>query len=428
MTKRSGVAAGQQQNPAIAGSDRRLPLGIRLARRALFRLMYRLGHGRLVLTDSFDERSFGTDHDPGEYRTRVHVADPSFYLDVILRGTLGAAEAFMQRKWDTTDLTSVVRILLANRDVMERMNSVWAWAGRPFLRLAECRHRNTRSQSRRNIHSHYDLGNEFFELFLDPTMMYSSAVYPHENATLEEASLHKLDLICQKLQLGPDDHLLEIGTGWGGLAMHAAQRCGCRVTTTTISNEQYTKARQRIDSAGLSDRITLLKRDYRDLEGQYDKLVSVEMIEAVGPEYLDTYFEVCSDRLKPNGRMLLQAIVIDESIYDRYIRSVDFIRKYIFPGGALPALPVIQDSIGRVTDLRFVHLQDIGADYARTLREWYERFTSRLDDVRRLGYPDEFIRMWQYYFCYCEGGFREKTIRDLQIVFDKPACRLPRIA
>jgi cyclopropane-fatty-acyl-phospholipid synthase len=357
----------------------------------------------------------------------LRVRDLSAYRDVAIGGTIGAAEAYMHGKWTAPDLTALVRVFVANRDVLDAMDRGLARLGAPLLRLAHWRHRNTPGQSRRNIHAHYDLGNDLYRLFLDPTMMYSAAIYPREDSTLEEAALYKLDLICRRLHLVPEDHLLEIGTGWGGLALHAARHYGCRVTTTTLSARQRELALERVREAGLTGRITVLDRDYRELEGEYDKLVSVEMIEAVGLDFLDEYFRVCSARLRPHGRMLLQGIVIADRFYEQARRSVDFIQKYIFPGGALPSLGAMQNAIMRVTDLQLVHLHDIGMDYARTLREWRQRFMSQLHAVRQLGYSEEFIRMWEYYLAYCEGGFLERAISDVQVVLDKPACQLPAV-
>ncbi len=397
-------------------------VAIRLARRAVHDLLAALGRGRLQLTDPLGRASFGPGG--GGPDVAVRLDDLSAYLDIATGGSIGAAEAYMGGKWTASDLPDVMRLLAVNRDVMNRLESGLARLGGLALKLAHWHHRNTRSGSRRNIHAHYDLGNELFGLFLDPTMMYSSAVFPEPGASLEVASLHKLDLICRKLELRPGDHLLEIGTGWGGLALHAAREYGCQVTTTTISRNQFEFATTRIRDAGLADRVTVLGKDYRDLTGTYDKLVSVEMIEAVGLDFLDTYFRACSDRLKPAGRMLLQSIIIADRHYEQARQSVDFIQKYIFPGGALPSAGAILAAIGRVTDLQLSGLQDIGLDYARTLAMWRERFLARLPEVRRLGYPDEFIRMWEWYLAYCEGGFLERTISAVQLVFDKPDCRL----
>ena len=254
-------------------------------------------------------------------------------------------------------------------------------------------------------------------------MMYSSAVFESEDQDLEDAALHKIDRLCQKLELGPDDHLLEIGTGWGGLAVHAAEHYGCRVTTTTISEEQYRVAVERVKEHGLEDRVEVLLRDYRDLDGTYTKLVSVEMIEAVGREYLDTYFQVCSERLAPGGLMAIQAITMADRLFPAYERSVDFIQRYIFPGSFLPSVGSLAESVARTTDMKMVHLEDIGPHYARTLHLWRDRFFAQLDRVEALGFSERFVRMWDYYLCYCEAGFLERTIGDLQVVLAKPENR-----
>ncbi|MBN8279403.1 MAG: class I SAM-dependent methyltransferase [Gammaproteobacteria bacterium] len=406
-----------------AGADSTAPgAAVRLARRAVHEVLAPLARGQLRLNDALGSHTFGPGTGGPDVAVQLH--DLSAYLDIATGGTIGAAEAYMAGKWAVTDLPGVMRLLAVNREVMDRLESGLARLGGLALKLAHWQHRNTRAGSRRNIHAHYDLGNELFELFLDPTMMYSSAVFPRPDATLEEASVHKLDLICRKLELTPGDHLLEIGTGWGGLALHAARHYGCRVTTTTISRNQFEFAGRRVRDAGLADRITLLMQDYRDLTGTFDKLVSVEMIEAVGLKFLDTYFRTCSERLKPAGRMLLQSITIADRHYEQARRSVDFIQKYIFPGGALPSLGAMLGSIGRATDLQLSGLHDIGLDYARTLAIWRQRFLCRTTEVRRLGYPDEFIRMWEWYLAYCEGGFLERAISAVQVVFDKPDCRL----
>jgi len=396
-----------------------------LARRGVHRALGSLRCGRLRLQDPLGSRLFGT---PGAAAycpdLSVQINDLSAYTDIATGGTIGAAEAYMAGKWTVSDLPGIMRLLVINRDVMNSLESGMSRIRGALFRLAHWHRRNTRAGSRRNIHAHYDLGNEFFQLFLDPTLMYSSAVFPRPGASLEEASHHKLDLICRKLGLSADDHLLEIGTGWGGLAVHAARNFGCRVTTTTISRRQFEFARERVRRAGLGDRITILSEDYRDLTGIYDKLVSIEMIEAVGHDFLDAFFRVCSNRLKPTGRMLLQSIIIADRNYEQARNSVDFIQKYIFPGGALPSCGAILASVSRIADLQLTHLHDIGLDYARTLQVWRERFMQRLPAVRRLGHTKEFIRMWEWYLAYCEGGFLERAISAVQMTFDKPACRL----
>ncbi len=389
----------------------------RLLRRRCLAQLAKLRDGGLVIRDALGDESCGTASPP---QTEVRIRDLSAWADIAAGGTIGAAEAYMRGKWTASDLTTLMRVFAANRAVMADVEGGFARLAAPVLRLAHRLRRNTRAQARRNISAHYDLGNEFYRLFLDGTMSYSSAIYPRTDSTLEEAAVHKLDVICRKLGLSPGDELLEIGTGWGGLALHAAGNYGCRVTTTTISARQREYALQRVRAAGLQDRVTVLDRDYRDLEGQFDKLVSVEMIEAVGLDFLDEFFRVCSARLRPHGRMLLQGIVIADRLYDQARRSVDFIQKYIFPGGALPSLGAIQASVARATDLQLVGLQDIGQDYARTLREWRRRFLSQVQAVRRLGHGEDFIRMWEFYLAYCEGGFLERAITDVQAVFDKP--------
>ncbi len=407
-----------------AGPSGTIGAAIRLARRSVQDLLGTLGTGRLHVQDPLGSRLFGRSGDASAPDVSVRIHDLSTYLDIATGGTIGAAEAYMAGKWTVSDLPGVMRLLVVTREVMNRLESGMARIGGAALKLAHWYHRNTRAGSRRNIHAHYDLGDDLFQLFLDPTLMYSSAIFPRTDASLEEASLHKLDLICRRLDLQPDDHLLEIGTGWGGLALHAARNFGCRVTTTTISGNQFGFATERVRQAGLADRITILREDYRDLGGSFDKLVSVEMIEAVGLDYLDTYFRVCSERLKPAGRMLLQGITIADRNYRQARHSVDFIQKYIFPGGALPSCAAILSSVSRVTDLQLTGLQDIGPDYARTLQIWRERFLQRVPDVRRLGYPDEFVRMWEWYLAYCEGGFLERAISAVHLVLDKPGCRL----
>ncbi len=392
-------------------------------REGVLRMLEGLEHGWLTIIENGQTRSFGDPQAASDMRARVEVLDPQCYTDIALGGTIGVAEAYMAGQFVCDDLTALVRLFVRNQQVMERMEGGGTRLLMPLLRLAHHFNRNTRPGSRRNIAAHYDLGNEFFGLFLDPTMMYSSAVYPHAQATLEEAAVHKLELICRKLDLKPGDHLLEIGTGWGGLAMHAARHHGCRVTTTTISAEQHRLATERVAAAGLSDRIEVLCTDYRDLQGQYDKLVSVEMFEAVGHRFFDTFFNQCSRLLKPAGEMLLQTITITDQRFAAARRSVDFIQRYIFPGGCLPSVAAISASVARATDMRIVALDDIGPHYARTLQHWRERFHARRDEVRALGYPESFVRMWEWYLCYCEGGFIERAIGDVQIVLTRPDNR-----
>jgi cyclopropane-fatty-acyl-phospholipid synthase len=395
----------------------------RLGRRLLFAQLARLEHGEIRVVESQGEFRFGRRTPRCDIAVTVTVDDPQLYADAAFGGTVGAGEAYIRGLWRCDDLTGLVRIFVVNREMMNGMDSRWSLVSRPFLRLFHIMNRNSRRGSARNIAAHYDLGNDLYRLMLDPTMAYSCGIFEREDSTLEEASIAKFEAVCRKLDLAPSDHLLEIGTGWGGLAIHAARHYGCRVTTTTISTEQYDWAREQIARAGLADRITLLLEDYRDLRGEYDKAVSIEMIEAVGANYLDTYLRKCASLLRSDGAMLLQAITIQDQYYEQASKSVDYIQRFIFPGSFIPSLTVIQNSLTRVTDLKIFHLEDIGPHYARTLRCWRERFFENLPTVRRLGYPDSFIRLWEYYLCYCEGGFAERQLGDVQLLLTKPDCR-----
>ena len=329
----------------------------------------------------------------------------------------------MSGKWSSPDLLDVMRIMCANIDVLNGMDDSRFFGQRIMDKMDHWLNRNTIRQVRENIACHYDLSNDFFALFLDSTMMYSAAIFPHEKASLDEAAIHKLDVICQKLELNPGDHLLEIGTGWGGLAIHAATHYGCQVTTTTISRQQFEVASDRICKSGLAEQITVLFEDYRDLQGQFDKLVSVEMIEAVGHEYYSQYFTSCASLLKKNGLMLLQAITVPDQRFQHTQQSVDFIQKYIFPGGSLPSHETIIAALKDNTDMVMVGMQEIGSDYAKTLEAWHQRFTDKLEQVRELGFDEYFIRMWDYYLRYCQGGFQERVLGTAQIMLAKPDWR-----
>lgn len=391
-----------------------------LARQALTRRLNDLRRGEITLIDHSGETRLG---EPADLHTSLHVRDGRFFRHAALGGNLSVAESYLRGQWDCDDLTALFRIFLRNLNASDRMNRGLSRLLKIGHRLYHWWHANSKEGSQRNIHAHYDLGNDFFKLMLDETMAYSSGIFLSPESTLFEASIEKIDRLCRKLDLRPTDHLLEIGTGWGGLAIHAATKYGCQVTTTTISQQQFDVVKQRISDAGLSDRVTLLRQDYRDLAGQFDKLVSVEMIEAVGHRFFDTYFRKCSDLLKPDGSFVLQGILMPDRRYAHYLRSVDFIQRYVFPGGCLPSMGSILQSVGKVTDLRFVHAEDFGVHYAQTLREWRRRFHERLDDVNALGYSDHFVRLWNYYLCYCEASFDECYTGVVQIQFDKPQCR-----
>ena len=387
-----------------------------LAERALRARFDCLEHGLITIIDGGRRETYGHATPRCALHATLHVRDRSAYAEVAFGGSVGAGESFMAGDWTVDDLTALVRILLVNRNVLDGMDGGWSRLADFARRLLHAAARNTRAGSRRNITAHYDIGNDFFELFLDPTMMYSCALFQREDMTLEQAQIAKLDQLCRKLDLKPGDHLLEIGTGWGALALHAARHYGCRVTTTTISREQHALARGRIDEAGLAERVTLLLTDYRDLDGRYDKLVSVEMIEAIGHQYFDTFFRRCSKLLVPGGTMVLQAITIDDRLYKSARDSVDFIKRHIFPGCCIPSVTALAQSVARASTLRIVDLEDIGPHYATTLAAWRRNLFENAARVRVLGYPDALLRMWHFYLSYCEGGFAEQTLGDVQIV------------
>lgn len=388
----------------------------RFARKQLFHLLHQLEEGRLRILEDGEEHRFGQS---SSLNATIQVHDPSFYLSTAMRGSIGAAESYMEECWSSSDLTELIRIVARNQAILSGVEGRWSRATAPLFRLYHYLRRNTRRGSRRNIQEHYDLGNDFFSLFLDDNMMYSSAYFERPDMTLAEASMAKIDRICRKLRLKENDHLLEIGSGWGGFAIYAARHYGCRVTTTTVSDEQFEMTRKRVAAEGLQDRIRVLKEDYRDLTGLYDKLVSIEMIEAVGYEYLPVYFRKCDSLLKPGGQMLLQAITIAEEFLEEARNSVDFIKRYIFPGSALPALSQMEELVQKETSLTVDGVEDITEHYAATLRLWRRNFLDRLNSVRKLGFSDRFIRMWDYYFCYCEAGFLERHIGDYQLMLRK---------
>ena len=397
-------------------------LADKVCRNLFLQCLKQLPFGCLIIQECGDEIArFGDDND--ELRATVNIKDMSAYRRLLLGGSVGAGEAFMDDLWDSNDVTSVVRIFARNLPTLDKWESKFKWLSMPINKLQHFARRNTRDQAKKNIEAHYDLGNKLYTRFLDDTMMYSSAIYPDANTSLNAAQNYKLKTICDKLQLKESDHLIEIGTGWGGLAVYAAKHYGCKVTTTTISEEQHAWAQEWIAREGLSDRVTLLKKDYRLLEGKYDKLVSIEMIEAVGKQFLGNFFEKCSSLLKDNGLMLLQSITIDDRRYDSYSNSVDFIQKYIFPGGFLPSQYQLNAHLKKHTDMMIRDLHDIGIDYAMTLNHWYEAFILAKDELLKDGYDERFMRMWTYYLKYCEGGFLERTISTVQLVVSKPQFR-----
>lgn len=403
----------------------------RALRSRLITTMAGLAGGSLVLEDGLGTVLLGTAERgaAGEeavgLRVRLRVLDPGFYRAVATHGSVGAGEAYMEGLWECDDLVGLVRLLVRNRELLDGLETGPARLGGWALRAWHALRRNTRQGSRRNIAAHYDLGNDFFQLFLSPDLMYSSAIWDGDDDTLDAASTRKLDRICRKLELGPGDRVVEIGTGWGGFALHAARHYGCHVTTTTISREQHAMAARRVADAGLGDRVTLLLQDYRDLQGEYDKLVSIEMIEAIGAPYLDTYFATVGRLLRPDGQALVQAITIEDHRYDHALRSVDFIKRHVFPGSFIPSVAAMVSAKSRASDLALVQMEDFGLSYARTLQAWRQRFLACLPQVRAQGFDERFIRMWEFYLAYCEGGFRERSIGVAQLLMARPGHRRP---
>jgi cyclopropane-fatty-acyl-phospholipid synthase len=390
-----------------------------MARAVVSAVLRRLREGRLEVVENGRSRMFGLPE--ASLGVTITVSEPGFWT-AALKGTPALARSFIQRGWDCDDLVSLVRIFAREMPRFDALRRPFV----PFRNLLTRIPRNTRMAARRHVAAHYDLGNDMFKLFLDDSMTYSCAVFEDPGASLREAQEAKLDRACRKLELRPDDHLVEIGAGWGSLALHAAGNYGCRVTTTTISSEQHAVATERVREAGLDDRVEVVMRDYRDLRGCYSKLVSIEMIEAVGWQYFDTFFRNCSRLLAPDGLMLLQAITIDDRAYEIEKASRSFIREMIFPAGCLPSMEVISRCTAHATDMQVMDLEDITAHYPETLRRWRENWIAAAPAAERLGYDDSFRRLWELYLAWSEGGFRERRIQDVQVLLAKPAYRRSR--
>lgn len=399
----------------------------RCARSFLFGLLRKIEGGTITVVGDGHHR-FGVADQLDMPQITIEIRNPRFYRAVAAGGTIAAGETYLRGDWNCDDLTGLIRLLLRNRAAIASLEGFAGRWRKPLLRLWHRWRGNSRHGSRQNIAAHYDLGNDFFALFLDETLSYSCGVFADPQTTLAQASHEKNDRVCRKLSLTASDHVLEIGSGWGGFALHAAGRYGCRVTTATISRAQFEVVSERVRAAGLQDRITVVLEDYRQLRGQYDKLVSIEMIEAVGYEYLPTYFRSCRRLLKPSGLMLLQAILMSDANFDAYRGSVDFIQRYIFPGGFLPSLGSICGAMAAGTDLGVVQFEDITPHYPRTLRAWRNRFTQRHDELTALDYPESFQRMWQFYFCYCEAAFSERHVTCAQLLLAGPRAELSEAA
>jgi cyclopropane-fatty-acyl-phospholipid synthase len=391
-------------------------------RSLLFKKFSELKHGQVRIEDRSGnvllDETFGDLNSSLKIRIVVHRS--RFYSRTLLGGSIGNAESFVDGDWDSEQLTDLVRLFVLNRDILQGIDNGIGSLLQPFQKYFHGLRKNTIEGSRENIRSHYDIGNDFFKLFLDETMMYSSAIFKSKETSLYDASMEKVSKVVGKLKLKPTDHLLEIGTGWGTLAIYAAKTYGCKVTTTTISTEQFNYAVERVKEEGLEGKITVLFEDYRKLNGVYDALVSVEMIEAVGLDHLETYFEKCSSLIKPDGLMVLQAITIRDQYYESARKSVDFIQRHIFPGCGIPSVHAMMNAVTTKTDMGLIHQEDFAEDYAETLKHWGKRLASNEQQITKLGYPDFLHRLWQFYFSYCEGGFRERAIGLSQMVLTKP--------
>jgi cyclopropane-fatty-acyl-phospholipid synthase len=400
----------------------------RNCRNLLYRKMRNLKEGYLEFEENYSGEiplitGFG---DPASsLKAKIKILKPDAFPRMVFGGSIGAGEGYFLAEWESSELTDLIRLMVRNRETLNSIDRGGSALARPAQKAFHLLHRNTLSGAKKNIEAHYDLGNDFFELFLDESWLYSSAVYSRPEMSLHEAQIEKVDRICRKLALTPADHVVEVGTGWGGFAIHAAKKYGCKVTTTTISKAQLEHAREWVAREGLNDRIRILYEDYRKLEGHFDKLVSIEMIEAVGLENLDGFIKKCSDLLKPEGLGVIQAITIREEYFEAAKNDVDFIQRYIFPGTGICSIGSILASVAKGADLSLIHSEDFGTHYARTLRAWSERLKMRVEDVLKRGYSEQLYRMWQFYFSYCEGGFLERSIGVSQLTFAKPRASFP---
>ena len=394
----------------------------KVARKIIFSHFNRIKEGEITVIEKSAHITFGEITANFPVKATIEIQNPKMYLDIVAKGLNGSADAFIKGWWTCDNLTNLVRIFTRNRDAANQFESGIANLAIWIMKLSHSCRRNNLKKSLRNIHAHYDLGNDFFSTFLDDTRMYSCAIFSKPESSLHEASITKIDRICKKLNLSPADHLLEIGTGWGGFALHAAKHYGCRVTSTTISKEQFVFTENLIKENGLQDQITILKKDFRQLDGQFDKLVSIEMIEAIGYKLYKTFFQKCSQLLKPEGLLVIQAITITDNLFEESKDFIDFIKQYIFPGSCIPSITALCTA-ATSSDIKLFHLEDITPHYARTLKEWRINFLKNNKQVKDLGFTNAFIRMWLFYLCYCEGGFIERQIGNVQMVFTKPFCR-----
>lgn len=413
---------------SLANSIQKMQKGTRMTsffKSILFRKLKGINNGELTIIDGAKKHTFGSAG--SAFKAELEVYSQEFYVFLGSGGTNGAAEAYTAGYWSSKNLVTLIQLIIKNKNTLLGLESGLARLTNPITKFIHKQRQNTLQGSKNNILAHYDLSNDFYKLWLDPTMTYSSGIFSRKESSMQDASVEKIDRICRKLNLSSKDNVLEIGTGWGSFAVHAAKNYGCKVTTTTISDNQFQYASELISNEGLNDKITLLSKDYRELEGVFDKVVSIEMIEAVGAEYVPGFFEKASSLLKKNGLMVLQGITYNDPNFDAYKNSVDFIRKYIFPGSCLVAMPQILNAIKEKTDMVMIDSEDITQHYAKTLEIWREDFQKALPQVKELGFSESFTRIWSFYLVYCEAGFLENLIGDFQLVFAKPDSKNTQI-
>jgi cyclopropane-fatty-acyl-phospholipid synthase len=392
-----------------------------LSKKLFYKLLQKIKFGRITLREGNDICVFTGAEGSHTHAVTLDIHQPSVFKTILLQGSIGAGKSYMQGDWQADDLKVLIEIFIRNSQLLTKIESVSAKITNFFQQLAKKFKPNNIIQVKDNILQHYDLSNEFFELILDPSMMYSCAIYQPEDISQEAASYKKIDTICQLLNLKASDHILEIGSGWGGFAIYAAKHYGCKITTTTISDKQYAYVKDAILQQGLEKQITLIDKDYRELSGQYDKIVSIEMIESIGHQYFEIFFQKCNALLKPNGLLFLQTITINDKEYGRARNEIDFIKKYIFPGGCLPSQNIINHIIATQTQLQLIHLQEIGDHYVKTLMDWHARLNANIDAIKKLNFTTEFIRMWEFYFCYCAAGFATSYINNIHVLWQKRA-------
>ena len=390
-----------------------------LSKKMILNLLKKIQYGVIQVNDGKNSYVFGQSDSNGKETVTMTIRHPRVYKKILLEGTVGAGKSYIDGDWTTCNLQKLIELIIKNDSIFNRIESPVSRLINSIRTMSAKLNRNTIQKAKDNILAHYDLGNDFFQIILDSSMMYSCAVYQNYDDNLETAAKHKIQTICKKLQLKPSDHLLEIGSGWGGFAIHAAQVYGCRITTTTISDKQYAYVKEKIKQLGLENQIELLNRDYRKLSGQYDKLVSIEMIEAVGDKYFDTFFHQCNRLVKPGGLFFLQAIVINDQAFESAKNEIDFIKKYIFPGGCLPSVFSIAQSIATQTSMQLIAFEDIGKHYVTTLNDWHQKLLTNKDDILAQGFNEDFIRMWEFYFCYSAAGFESQYISNIHILWQK---------